>query len=181
MEQLGVGATEVDIRALCLQQMQVLGHHPFGIDVTDVRRRLLEFNNRIFDQDIDTFHAVAGVDGTFPELKGWYWDVSLNYGRTQASNLKTGNLRLPKLQAALGPTWRDSTGALHCGKDSANNIPNCVPLDLFHGPGSITPDQIEGLTYTGNQRGFNQRGFSQRGLQLRMPGRNETPGSAPTK
>jgi NAD+ synthase (glutamine-hydrolysing) len=31
MHQLGVTATEVDIRPLCLQEMQAIGHHPFGI------------------------------------------------------------------------------------------------------------------------------------------------------
>jgi NAD+ synthase (glutamine-hydrolysing) len=32
MRQLGVSAREVDIRALCLEEMQVMGHKPFGID-----------------------------------------------------------------------------------------------------------------------------------------------------
>jgi NAD+ synthase (glutamine-hydrolysing) len=33
MEQLGVAAAEVDIRALCLEEMRALGHRPFGIDL----------------------------------------------------------------------------------------------------------------------------------------------------
>lgn len=33
MHQLGVTATEVDIRALCLEQMRALRHRPFGIDL----------------------------------------------------------------------------------------------------------------------------------------------------
>ncbi len=33
MQQLGVSAAEVDIRALCLEEMRALGHHPFGIDL----------------------------------------------------------------------------------------------------------------------------------------------------
>jgi NAD+ synthase (glutamine-hydrolysing) len=33
MRQLGVTAREVDIRALCLEEMRVLGHRPFGIDL----------------------------------------------------------------------------------------------------------------------------------------------------
>jgi NAD+ synthase (glutamine-hydrolysing) len=32
MRQLGVTAREVDIRALCLEEMRALGHRPFGID-----------------------------------------------------------------------------------------------------------------------------------------------------
>jgi NAD+ synthase (glutamine-hydrolysing) len=34
MHQLGVAAREVDIRPLCLEEMRVLGHRPFGIDLT---------------------------------------------------------------------------------------------------------------------------------------------------
>ncbi|MHB1424223.1 MAG: NAD(+) synthase [Gemmataceae bacterium] len=34
MRQLGVTAREVDIRALCLDQMRLLGHRPFDIDLT---------------------------------------------------------------------------------------------------------------------------------------------------
>ncbi|HTU17706.1 MAG TPA: NAD(+) synthase [Gemmataceae bacterium] len=34
MRQLGVTAREVDIRALCLEEMRALGHRPFGIDLT---------------------------------------------------------------------------------------------------------------------------------------------------
>ncbi|HWG43144.1 MAG TPA: NAD(+) synthase [Gemmataceae bacterium] len=34
MRQLGVSAREVDIRPLCLEEMRVLGHRPFGIDLT---------------------------------------------------------------------------------------------------------------------------------------------------
>jgi len=33
MEQLGVHAREIDIRALCLEEMRTLGHRPFGIDL----------------------------------------------------------------------------------------------------------------------------------------------------
>jgi NAD+ synthase (glutamine-hydrolysing) len=34
MSHLGVHATEVDIRGLCLEEMRLLGHKPFGIDLT---------------------------------------------------------------------------------------------------------------------------------------------------
>jgi NAD+ synthase (glutamine-hydrolysing) len=33
MKQLGVSATEIDIRQLCLDEMRALGHKPFGIDL----------------------------------------------------------------------------------------------------------------------------------------------------
>jgi outer membrane receptor protein involved in Fe transport len=134
-------------------------YNPFGVDLGAVRRRLVEFGSRSFKQDINTFRAVAGVDGTFPEfaapLSGWYWDASLNYGRSEGTQLKTGNLKTTALRAALGPTFKDASQVLRCGSASAP-VANCVPLNLFGGRGSITQDQIAGLTYTGTLRAINQ-------------------------
>jgi outer membrane receptor protein involved in Fe transport len=132
-------------------------YNPFGRDIAAVRRRLLEFGPRTFKQDIDTFHIVAGVNGTLPDdfgpLRGWFWEIAGNYGRSQASQVKQGNLRTSKLQQAIGPS--DATGKI-CLDAAKNPIPNCVPLNLFGGPGTITSDQIANLTFTGNQRGINQ-------------------------
>ncbi len=133
-------------------------YNPFGIDLTAVRRRLLEFSNRTFNQDISTFRVVAGVDGTLPDdagpLRGWFWDVSLNYGRTEGTQVKQGNLNKAFLQQALGPSYTDAAGP-HCGVVGAP-IAGCVPLNLFGGAGSITQDQIQPLTFTGTLRGTNQ-------------------------
>src|SRR5215813_6752189 len=93
-------------------------YNPFGIDLTSVNRRMVEFGTRDFRQDITTYRVVAGVDGTLPEetgvLKGWYWDTSFNYGRTIASNTKAGSLYVPALNDAMGPSFRDANG-LHSG------------------------------------------------------------------
>lgn len=136
-------------------------YNPFGVDVVDVRRRMVEFPNRIFADDVNSFRIVAGVDGTLPDafgaLRGFFWDVSLNFGRIQNSSYNQGLLHDTKLKDALGPSWVDSNGTPHCGAGPDNNIPNCVPLDLFHGGGSITPEQQTfGVTYVAPQRDVSQ-------------------------
>jgi NAD+ synthase (glutamine-hydrolysing) len=45
MQQLGVTATEIDIRGLCLEEMRALSHRPFGIDVKGLS--LEEFTARL--------------------------------------------------------------------------------------------------------------------------------------
>src|SRR5215813_3244304 len=132
-------------------------YNPFGIDLTSVNRRMVEFGTRDFRQDITTYRVVAGVDGTLPEetgvLKGWYWDTSFNYGRTIASNTKAGSLYVPAIQDAVGPT--NSAG--QCVNAAGQPIAGCVPLNMFGGPGGVTPDQVTpNIAYTGNQHGFNQ-------------------------
>lgn len=133
-------------------------YNPFGRDFAAVRRRLVEFGGRSFEQDIHNFHVVAGVDGTTPEgwgpLRGWVWDVSGNFSQNESTELKTGNVRLTKLRDAVGPSFMDGNVA-RCGVPGTP-IEGCVPLNLFGGPGSITRDQVEGLTFSGIQRGHNQ-------------------------
>lgn len=135
-------------------------YNPFGRDINAVRRRLLEFGRRQFRQDIDTFRVVGGLDGTLPEdagpLRGLFWDMSVNWGRTVSASTKQGNIRLPKLQDALGPTVTDSRGQLRCANSDGDPIDGCVPLNLFGGPGSITQEMVRPLTYTGNYRGINE-------------------------
>ncbi len=136
-------------------------YNPFGVDLFN-RRRLLEFGRRQFRQDLDTFRILGGVDGTLPgtlgPLEGWFWDTSLNYGRTQGVSTKRGNLFLPALANALGPSMMVG-GVPTCVStpgDASTAIDGCVPLNLFGGPGSITPDQVAGLTFSGTARGTNQ-------------------------
>jgi outer membrane receptor protein involved in Fe transport len=147
-------------------------YNPFGRDIAAVRRRLLEFGNRIFRQDIDTFRVVGGIDGSTPEefgpAKGFFYDLSLNYGRTTQAGSKNGNLRNPKIQDAIGPS-KIIGGRPVCLRDINDDksvIDGCVPLDLFHGPPTITQDQVTPLTYTGVDRGINQM----TGVQLNTSG-----------
>jgi iron complex outermembrane receptor protein len=143
-------------------------YNPFGRDFdpnttgAGVRRRLAEFGNREFTQDIDTFRVVGGIDGTLPDnagpLKGWFWDLSLNYGRVQGTQLTQGDLRTNRIADAVGPSMlvNGTPTCVRKAGDPTTAITGCVPLDLFHGPGSITKDQVTGLSFTGTQRGVNQ-------------------------
>ncbi|MCU0696051.1 MAG: TonB-dependent receptor [Myxococcaceae bacterium] len=143
-----------DLEGLTVSAQNV--YNPFGRDFQAVRRRLSEFGGRISTQDVSSFHAVAGLDGTFGDVKGWTWDVNLNVSRNEAVSVNVGNLRVPRLQSAVGPSFIAADGTPTCGTPDAP-IAGCVPLNLFGGPGSITRDQVEALRYTGVARGFNQQ------------------------
>jgi outer membrane receptor protein involved in Fe transport len=136
-------------------------YNPFGRDFGDVRRRLTEFGRRSFVQDLDTFRVVGGMKGEIPRVSqyfhGWSWDVSLNYGRTQGVETKEGLLQRSKVAAAVGPSFIDpSTNQPTCGTPDAP-IDGCVPLNLMGGPGSISQDMKNYLSYKGTQRGLNQQ------------------------
>ncbi len=135
-------------------------YNPFGIDLPEVKRRVLELSGRHIAQDLDTYRVVAGVDGTLPDAfgpaKGWFWDASFNYGRTAGVTDTTGFLRSPNIQAAVAPSYLDGAGKPQCGVDATHQVAGCVPLDLFHGPGTISQDQLAALGYDAIDRGYDQ-------------------------
>ena len=135
-------------------------YNPFGVDVRLTKLRMVQFGNRLFDQDVDSFRAVGGIDGTLPDgmgpLGGLFWDASLLYGRVQQGGAVGGQFRTRKVQDAVGPSWRDEKGTPHCGADALRNIPDCTPLDLFHGADAVTADQVAGLKYAGLTRDVGQ-------------------------
>lgn len=105
-------------------------HNPFGRDFIDVRRRMIEAGNRLFLQDINTYRFVGGVTGS---IGAWETDMYVNYGRTDGTDTNEGRFIRSRVERALGG---DCTGS-------------CVGLNLFGGPGSITQDQIDYISYTG--------------------------------
>jgi outer membrane receptor protein involved in Fe transport len=150
-------------------------YNPYGKDINFYRRRLEELGPRSADQTVDMFRIVSGFDGAFPDvpvLRHWKWEVSYNYGRTQAQQINDGNLIKSHVQTALGPSYRDAAGVAHCGTSAAPGPAGCVPLDLLDGMGSITPDMASYLTYTGISSGFNEQQMvlaTARGLLFETP------------
>lgn len=144
-------------------------YNPFGRDFIDVRRRLVEAGSRTFDQSINTYRAVVGLNGDFPEdlgvLSRFTWDANFVYGITEGTNIAGGSLNVPRLQNAIGPSFIDGAGVATCGTPDAP-IDGCVPLNLFGGAGTITPEMLKYLQYRGVAQGFSD----QRILSLQMSG-----------
>ena len=124
-------------------------YNEFGRDFIDVRRRFVEASNRNFLQDIDTYRMVLGLNH---RLMGYDGDLSFSYGRTEGTSVNEGRFIRSNVERALGPD-EDCTG-------------DCVPLDILHGAGTITPAMLSYIQYTGIARGHSQ----QRILQYNLTG-----------
>jgi iron complex outermembrane recepter protein len=141
--------------------------NPFGGDVLDYRRRILELGPRQYIDAVKTYRMVMGVTGSVPEssrvLKNWNYEVSFNYGVTETHGETTGQLLKPRLVDALGPSMHDANGVPICVRtpgdpttqivytvpyeDGSTKSDACVPLDLFAPSGSIPSDQLRNVTY----------------------------------
>ncbi len=127
-------------------------YNPFGREFIDIRRRFVEEGNRVFLQDISTYRLVLGLDGDLPVLDNWFWDSSFVFGRTSGTSVNEGRFIRSRVIQALGP-------ADQC-------VGDCVALDLFGGPGSITPEMLDYIGYTGIGHGYSD----QRIWQLNLNG-----------
>lgn len=138
--------------------------NPFNTAVS-VRKRLVTADGRSQMQDIDTFRVVTGIDGTLPDAfgpaKGFFYDLSFNYGRTTGDVLTHGSVNALKVAQAVGPSFQDSTGVWRCGTATTGAVPGCVPANLF-GLGTPVGAQLSSLGAEDLvNRGFNQQVVAQ--------------------
>ncbi len=107
---------------------------PFDLNagnINIVARRPIEGGPRQFYQDVDTWYFGAGLEGTWEfGDNAYFWD--LNYARSsnEADQTNFGSYNIRRISTALGPI-------AGCNAD-----PACTPLNIFDGPGSITPAML---------------------------------------
>lgn len=99
-----------------------------------LRRRTVELGARTEDIDSDSFQLTTGFEGELPLLEGWRYDAAIQYGESNLTTVRDGYTNLTNIQNAL-----DSTDGITC----ANGDPTCVPLNLFGGYGTITPEMAD--------------------------------------
>ena len=100
-----------------------------GLAGNDLRLRLSAIGNRRFSFNTDVTQISTGFEGAIGDTS-WSYDVGMTYGKLEQNALSTGYLFTPALASALGPSFRDSTGALRCGTPAAP-IANCTPVNFF--------------------------------------------------
>ena len=122
-------------------------YNPFGFDLRSlddpttpgvnegnlvlVGRRPIEGGPRVFEQTVDTEYFGTGLAGTFgSEARSYSWDVNFAYSRNQADQTNFGSYNIRNVNIALGdPAICAATAG-------------CVPLNIFGGPGTITPEML---------------------------------------
>lgn len=127
-------------------------YNPFGIDLDGrsnlitIGRRPLEAGPRIFEQTVDTWMLSASLSGEFQLAeRSMFWDVSLNWGRNNASQQGRNIFNARKLALALGP------------EADCLAVPGCVPFNIFggmgpDGRGSITQEMLDWVTFVQNDQ-----------------------------
>ncbi len=96
------------------------------------RRRTVEFGERSTGYDNNTFQLVLGMRGSL--VGEWDYDLSFQHGESDRVNIDAGYTNLEHIENALNVV--DMNGVPTCRTGGSA----CVPLNLFGGYGSITPE-----------------------------------------
>ncbi len=124
-------------------------YNPFGFtldansNLVGIGRRPIEGGPRIFKQNVDTKYLATGLEGSFNAAgRDFSWDVNYVNSDNKASQTVHGTYNIRHIMNALGPV--------------ANCTGPCVPLNLFGGPGTITPAMLDYIQFVENDRSDNK-------------------------
>jgi iron complex outermembrane receptor protein len=98
--------------------------NPFGVDISDVRRRIIELPAREQQNETTSYRSVVGVRS---RKQSFNLDAALQFSMTRAKETSTNGLNGLLLGNAL----------------SVDCVAPCVPINLFGPPGSITSQMLD--------------------------------------
>ena len=123
-------------------------YNPFGKDIEDIRRRLVEFPERTQQNEAETRRFSATMEGLYDS---WNWEMNYNWSYSEASETSRNIVNADNLQRGLGPA-ENCQGA---------PVDDCVAINLFAAPGLIPADQVEYIKASGEVSGYAKlSGFS---------------------
>lgn len=111
----------------------------YSLDPNDnlvlIGRRPVEGGPRIFRQKVDTYYLSSSLSGDFDLFSRLMsWDVNYATSVNAASQSIQGTYNIRRIATALGPV--------------ANCVAPCTPLNIFGGPGTITPAMLNYIQFT---------------------------------
>jgi len=117
-----------------------------GIASLQIARRDVEGGNRIDDLRHTSYRMKVGMRGDIGH--GWQYDIYGQYGTTIFDENYSNEWSVSRVQNAL---IVDPNGKCRIANEGID--PNCVPLDIFNGIGSVTPAMQKYITGQGFKQG----------------------------
>ncbi|HZH42997.1 MAG TPA: TonB-dependent receptor [Lysobacter sp.] len=121
--------------------------NPFGVDISSWWRRTWEIP-RVSESDLTTYRFTGVFEGSFDVgSRTFDWDVSYLHNENRLIQETYGNLNIPRLRLATGPSFLNAQGRVQCGTAAAPiGFDACVPFNPFlpagtEGQGGLTNNQ----------------------------------------
>ncbi|AWH26497.1 TonB-dependent receptor [Stenotrophomonas sp. YAU14D1_LEIMI4_1] len=100
-------------------------YNPLDEDANFIRRT--SEVPRQTESEQETFRFSAGLEGSFQFADRYFdWDVGYVYNQNKGVKTSTGNLFIPNVQNAVGPSFIDANGVARCGTEGSV-IAGCTP------------------------------------------------------
>lgn len=126
-------------------------YNPFGVNIPDWRRRMVEGGARVQDILTQTKQVTVGIEARTGD---WQWSAYHAFGETTSKGNFGRVYNLHKVANAVGPSLRDESGAWILDADGnpkcTHDTANCVVLNIFS-DNSVTVEMLNYLTFTDNQ------------------------------
>lgn len=116
-------------------------YNPFGADVSLARLRLASAGDRFSAFDTNDYNISSGFKGTL--LDRFDWDLAATYQRETLLTTNHGQVFLPFLTSAVGPSVDQNT----CGT-AGHVVAGCVPFNMFGTPTAAAANTLFPLDYT---------------------------------
>lgn len=113
-----------------------------GIDDTAralVRRRLVEVGPRRAESDFLSYQFQVGVKGDFNFADNWAYDIYVQTGQVEGTEVQLGNVNRDRFEQALLLDLTDATGGTCSDTASNGSTSSCAPINIF-GAGNISED-----------------------------------------
>ncbi|WP_294391678.1 TonB-dependent receptor [uncultured Sphingomonas sp.] len=114
-----------------------------------IGRRSIEGGPRYYDQEHTSYRFVGGFRGE--PIKGFTYDVSAQYGRTDYFQQQLNQLSVSRVTRALDVV--NVSGVATCRSVVDGTDPSCVPLNVLGGLGSWTPEMLNYIATDTYQKG----------------------------
>jgi len=126
-----------------------------GQSLLEIGRRNIEGGDRVDDLRHTAYRMQIGARGDIGD--GWNYDVYAQYGLSLFTENYQNELSVQRTQLALEVD--PATGKCYSAEPNAQGITvdaKCVPLDIFNGPGSITPQMLSYVSAQGFKEGYTE-------------------------
>lgn len=118
-------------------------YNPFGIELVDVRKRVLELGAREQENESRVRRWAWGLES---QHANYSWDAGFHWSKTDAVETLDNLIDAARLQRALGD-------ADQCRGIA---IDGCEPFDLFDPPGAVTAAQLDYVATAAKVRGYSK-------------------------
>ena len=108
-----------------------------GTSAVNWRRRGWEVP-RTTDTTVSQWRFTAALEGSFDIGERYFdWDAGYMFSETDTSIINNGNLYIPGIKAAVGPSFLNAQGVVQCGTAAAPiALSSCTPWNPFAGFGT---------------------------------------------